>query len=260
MAVKKSRRTQQAIQSVAALVTGRFTRYLWPASSVKLKAPSNLRTLATGFRPVDKAIGLGGLPRGYLVELIAPASSADSSGTICIATRIAAKAQRQQQVVTIIDLSHQFESWLAERCGLVAPHLLLTEPDTIFTALTTLERAAQAEGLVVIIAGQVAELFKHIDPALLKMLYRRLQTIVERSNCVFLCVTTPQAADPFLPTNYPAGFNLAELAAIRLWVQAESWSYQAGLATAYKANLTVIKNQLAVVGPGADIRFKFGSL
>jgi len=48
-----------------------------------------------------------------------------------------------------------------------------------------------------------------------------------------------------------------ELADVQLWIQDENWTYKEGIATAYKANLTVIKNKLATAGTGADIRFKF---
>jgi hypothetical protein len=74
---------------------------------------------------------------------------------------------------------------------------------------------------------------------------------------VFLFMTSPNKNDPFTPTNYPAGFPLAELAEVRLWTQDETWSHKDGLATAYKATLAVIKNSLAMPGKGASITIKF---
>jgi hypothetical protein len=50
---------------------------------------------------------------------------------------------------------------------------------------------------------------------------------------------------------------MADLADVRLWIQDEAWTHSKGIATAYKANLTVIKNRLAMAGKGADIRIKF---
>jgi RecA/RadA recombinase len=168
--------------------------------------------------------------------------------------------QRQQEIVTIIDMNHGFDPWHAERCGLIAPHLLLTRPDTIFAALTTMESAARNAELVVVVMGVVAELLRHVEADLLRTLLRRLHNIVRHSNSVFLFITVPRKKDPFSPANYPAGFPLAEMADIRLWLQDEVWTHKEGVATAYKANLTVIKNRLAMAGKGASIRIKLNGL
>jgi hypothetical protein len=102
----------------------------------------------------------------------------------------------------------------------------------------------------------VSDILSHAGPDLLKTLLRRLHTIVRQSDSVFLFLTSPLDDNPFNPTNYPLGFPLAELADIRLWVQSESWTNKDGFATAYKASVAVIKNRLATVGTGADIRIK----
>jgi hypothetical protein len=151
-------------------------------------------------------------------------------------------------------MSHTFDSWQAERCGLIAPHLLLTRPDTVLGALNTLEEVAHREGLVLMVLGVVADLLNGAEADLLKTLLGRLRGIIRQSPSAFLFITSPLEDNPFTSTNYPAGFPLAEVADIRLWVQDESWTHKDGIATAYKANLTVIKNQLAIAGTGADIR------
>ena len=256
MTAKNSHHSKRVIQSVAGLLTGRLAHYVLPAKATP-KLPVEVATLPSGFRPLDKAVGVGGLPRSHVTELIAPSAASDSSGTLCIAAYMAAKAQRRQQVVTIIDLSHRFDPWLAERSGLVAPQLLLSRPDTIFKAITTLEEAARQEGLVLVSLGIVSELLAHVESSLLKVFLRRLRTIVHQSDSAFLFVTCPLEDDPFNPAGYLPNFQLDELADLRLWVQDENWTYKHSVATTYRANLTVIKNQLAPVGTGADIRIKF---
>ena len=156
-------------------------------------------------------------------------------------------------------MRYNFDLWQAERCGLIAPQLLLTRPDTVFAALTTLESAARNKGLVVVNMGVVSELLSHASPDLLKTLLRRLRSIIRQSDSVFLFITRPYDDNPFSSFNYPSGFPLADLADVRLWVQDENWTYKEGIATAYKANLTVIKNRLAAVGTGADIKIKLTS-
>jgi recombination protein RecA len=208
---------------------------------------------------VDKALGIGGLPCGKITELMTPGTSPIGDGPTCISAKIAAKVQRQQEIVSIIDMNHSFDPWQAERCGLIAPQLLLARPDTILAALTTLESAARNTRLIVVVMGVVTGLLQHVEPDSLITLLKRLESIVRQSGSVFLFVTTPHKGDPFSPQNYPAGFPLADIADIRLWVQDENWTHDGGLVTAYKANVTVIKNELAVVGKGANIRLKLTS-
>ncbi len=256
MAVKSWRRTQKVFENMTGLLTGTLGRTPAQTQSRK-KMSADIKTVATGFGALDKAIGLKGLPRGALTELIAMGNRPDSSGASCLAARMAVRAQRQQQVVTIIDLPHHFDTWLAERCGLAAPELLLVQPETIFEALTTLEKAAQQNGLVIVLTGQTSHLLNHVQPNLLAMLLRRLRRIIQASDSAFLFVTTPLENDPFAPENYPPGFTLPNLAEIRLWIQSENWNYKGSLAVGYKATLAVVKNDLAEVGSGAELRVKF---
>lgn len=256
MSAKSSPRVRKVIENVARIFAGRPTPTKIPAA-LNYRRPADIATLSTGFRPLDKALEIGGLPCGKITELIGSGGTSLSGGATNIAARIASKVQRKQQLVTIIDMSHNFDPWQAERCGLIAPHLFLTRPDTIFDALTTLESAARSEGLIIVIMGIVADLLRQADPDLLRNLSGRLRNIVSHSQSAFLLMTSPPKNDPFSPANYPAGFPLAELADVRLWVQDETWSHQNGIATAYKANLTVIKNRLAMAGKGADIKIKF---
>lgn len=255
MAAKHSPGVKQIVQSVARLFANPLIQQTIPTQPT-YQTPADVPALPTGFRALDKALEVGGLPYGRIIELIGPSRPDHSGGTICLASRTAARVQRQQEIVTIVDMNHTFDPWQAERCGLVASHLLLTRPDTLFTALTALESAAQNANLVLVIMGIVAELLRDIEPDLLKTLLYRLRNIVRPANCVFLFITALHKDNPFSPTNYPAGFPLAELADVRLWVQNETWTHNEGLTTAYNANVTVIKNKLATAGKGANLRVK----
>ncbi|MEM7346378.1 MAG: hypothetical protein AAF485_19230 [Chloroflexota bacterium] len=257
MAIKNPRRAKQLIQSVARLVVGRtFQPTVSDRAHYKVST-ANITTLPTGFRTLDKAIGLDGLPYGHLIELSSAVTTAVGGGANNLAARIGAKVQRQQQIVTIVDLCQNFDLWQAEQCGLVAPELLLTRPDTLFSAITTLENATRAGGLIILNLGNVPELLTNVDAGSLNMLLRRLKRITRSKNSIFLLLTNSIDNDPFNPKSYPPGFPLADLADIRLWLQDETWSYNNGFATAYKANLTVVKNRFGLPGTGANIRIKF---
>ena len=258
MATKSRRGIGQVIQNVTGLFAPSVTNWKFPAKA-DYKQPVDIDVLPTGMRPLDKATGLGGIPFGTPIELIGPGTTTIRGGASCIAARIAARVQRRQGTIAIVDMTGSFDPWQADRCGLVASHLFLTCPQTVLNAITTLEDAAKNADFVIVVMDIVAELLQRVEPDLLKALLRRLNTIVSRSEGIFLFITAPKKSDPFDPANYPPGFALADIAALRLWVRDESWVYKDGLTTTYKASLTVIKNELGVPGKGADIRIKLSS-
>ena len=246
---------KHVIQSVAGIFAEPAVQPAIP-TQLHYKAPADVTALASGFRTLDKALGINGLPQGKITELLGPGNTMVSGGAQSIAARIAAKVQRQQEISTVIDMNHSFDPWHAERCGLVAPQLLLTRPDTIFSAITALEQASRNAKLVIVMLGIVVDLLSHVEQGLLQTLLRRLQTIVQQSESVFLFVTTSPQNDPFNRAMYPAGFPLDDVATVRLWLQDELWAYDDGVASAYRATITVVKNELAMVGKGANIRVK----
>lgn len=255
--VLRARGVKQVLHNVAGLLAGQSMRTMTIPTTLDYKPPAEVPVLPTGLRPLDKAVGLGGLPCGHITELIGPATAPLGNGLTSIVARIASRIQRKQLLVSIIDMSRDFDPWHAERCGMLAPQLLLSRPDTVFAALTSLENAARQEGLVIVSLGIVADLLSQAEPELLKMLLSRLRRIVKSSSSAFLFMTLLPSDNPFDPAHYPAGFPLANLADVRLWIHDESWTHEDGIATAYKATLTVVKNELAVAGIGADIRIKF---
>jgi recombination protein RecA len=215
--------------------------------------PGETPALSTGFSQLDRAIGLKGLPQGHLTELIGP----DSLGTLSIAARIAAKFQRKQHPVLILDMNGQFNPEHAALCGLAAPELLRHVPPTAYALIEQVEQAASHPGLILIHLGLVARTFRHAQPAPLTALLNRLRYLAKQSPSVFLYVTTTLQNDPFIHLNYTPGFPLNEAADLRLWVQNEGWVQQKGQVTGYRGNITVIKNRLAPRGKGASLRIPF---
>lgn len=214
---------------------------------------SHMPALSSGFSGLDKATGLKGLPQGKITELLGP----DQRGVVSIAAAIAAKFQRRQFPVTIIDMAGNFEPEHGSRCGLVAPDLLRRFPANAYELIGLVEQAARQKGLVVINLGLTSMTLAGIDPVSLKALLRRLCRIAANSAAVFLYLTTPAAGDPLIHTNYPPGFPLAEVADIRLWVHDEGWIIREQQINGYRGNITVIKNQLGANGKGANVRILF---
>jgi recombination protein RecA len=247
-----SQRKRTVLSHAMGLLAGRWGEGLTTFMGLQPE-PEPVPTLPTGFKQLDQALGLGGLPLGRITELIGP----DVRGTTALAARIATKVQRKQQTVTIIDPSRAFDLNLATRCGLGVPELLMVRPDNAFQILSAVERATRVSGLALLVLDTVKETFGQANAALLKAFLGRLRTIVSRApaHCALFCLTTPTENDPLTSLNYPAGFPLYEVADVRIWIQADKWSYQAGLRSSYRSTLTVIKNRLAPSGKGAVVRF-----
>jgi|GEM_PF-2015972 len=255
-----AKRVKRVFESMTGLFIHRFGRRQ-PPSIPGYSAPApDIKTLSTGFRLLDNALGRSGLPYNRITELMGPGGPTSQYGTIYIAAGIASKVQRKQENVTIIDMSHCFDVWQAERCGLIAPHLLVSRPETVFDTLTILENTHHRPGLIIVVMGSTLELFSQASHDLRRILLGRLRHIVRQSGSIFLFLTVAQKNDPFSPTNHPAGFPLSELADVRLWIQDETATHKNGMIATYKATLAVIKNNLAPAGKGADVRIKFTDL
>jgi hypothetical protein len=210
--------------------------------------------MKTGFSQLDRAMETGGLPQSCITELIGP----ELQGILSIAAKIAAKIQRKQVPVMIIDMAGSFDLVHAERCGLIAPDLFTYRPRNAYELVNQLERGTRQGGLILLNLGFVPETFGKSAPAasLASLLYR-LRQITRSSESVVLCLTLPQDLDPFIHTNYLPGFPLNEVADIRLWVQDEGWIRRNGQISGYRGNVTVIKNALGADGKGANLRVPF---
>lgn len=245
-----------AIKNVFHSATGAILapwRQLGNAIDNVTNASREISVIKSGFSHLDRAIGIGGMPQGRLIELIGP----DTGGMMAIAAKLAAKFQRKQLPVTILDAAGQFDAVLAARCGLAAPDLLIMRPRDGLELIHLVESSAQQAGLIVIYLGFVPNTFGAIPPAKLASLLKRLQWITNRSKSVFLYVTQLEDVDPFIHTNYVSGFPLNDIADVRLWVQDEGWMRKGDQVGGYRGNITVIKNMLSASGKGVNIRIPF---
>ena len=243
---------KRVLGSAAGIVIGR----LWPAAGAAEFSPpfpGEAPALRSGFRQLDRATGIKGLPKGRMTEL----AGAGFRGPVSIAAAVAARLQRKQLPVTIIDMAGNFEPVYAVRCGLVAPHLLRHIPANILKMLNLMEQAARQQGLVIINLGIAPLTLGGAAPGRLASLLHRCRRICAASESAFLYLTTAQNADPFSRANYPPGFPLHDAADIRLWVQDEGWIMHRGQVNGYKGSVTVIKNRLAAGGKGASMRIPF---
>jgi recombination protein RecA len=113
-----------------------------------------IESIPTGAIALDIALGIGGVPRGRVVEIFGP----ESSGKTTLAQHIVAEAQKMGGVCAFIDAEHAFDPIYAEHCGVQTEDLLVSQPDTGEQALEIVETLVRSNALDVIVIDSVAAL------------------------------------------------------------------------------------------------------
>lgn len=114
----------------------------------------DISVVSTGCLPLDLALGVGGLPRGRIIEIYGPEASGKT--TVCLST--IAQAQKHGGVVAFIDAEHALDPIWAERIGVKLDELLISQPDTGEQALEIAESLVRSGGIDVLVIDSVAAL------------------------------------------------------------------------------------------------------
>lgn len=233
----------------------------------------------TGFPSLDEALGIGGLPRGRISEII----GVPTSGMATIALRVVANAQEQGHAQAAsgstasiyIDLDRTFDPEYAARCGLDLSQLVLVHPYDTRQALAILQDFTQnagltGEGIGVLVFDAPFSLLAESQPAqAFSATLGRLLAPLGRSSCVLLCLTSlpvnsnphsaarskasePSMAEPSM-VDYPDNSTLPHYATVRLFIQRERWIYKERDIRGYQAQVMVIKNKLGAAGKQTSI-------
>ena len=117
-------------------------------------ANMNVEVISTGILPLDIALGVGGIPRGRIIEIYGP----ESSGKTTVTLHMIAEAQRQGGVAAFIDAEHALDPIYARNLGVDIDNLLVSQPDTGEQALEIVEALVRSGALVIIVVDSVAAL------------------------------------------------------------------------------------------------------
>ena len=118
------------------------------------KGVNEMEVISTGSIGLDVALGIGGLPKGRVVEIYGP----ESSGKTTIATHVIAEAQKKGGMCAIIDAEHAFDSAYAQKLGVDVDNLLISQPDYGEQALEIADRLILSGALDVVVIDSVAAL------------------------------------------------------------------------------------------------------
>jgi recombination protein RecA len=213
-----------------------------------------LAVLPTGFAELDRALGIGGLPRGRMSELL----GMPTSGKTTIALRTLAQAQAQGDHAGYVDLPATFDPEYAAWCGVNLADLLLVRPRTAADALDLIPLLVASGGLGMLLVDDLASLQVTTEGAVrLDRMLRVLAGSLAASPCALVVLTTlPYRAGGIATIGF-RGSALAYAAALRLHVAREAWLDNPTAPPGCHARITVLKHKLAASGAAARVTITF---